>query len=806
MSTLPLTLRSSLRVLTRNRGFALTAILTLAFGIGSATVVFSMVSAFLLRPLPFPDSSALVHLWATDTSQGWDEVKVSLQNFLDWRRGTTTLEGLEGFYYRSYNLSGDATPQQIEGGNVTAGTFRLLGVPPQLGRDFRDGEDQPGREPVAILSNGVWRSRFGGRRDVVGQRIRLDGEPYTIIGVMPLGFEFPLKKTQVWVPLVLNESRHTRSEPLLQAVGRLKPGKTLEETQAEMAAVTARLRQGFPTENANLGVRVVPLHQALLFSYDTIRLVLVGVAAAVVFVLLIVCANVANLSLARAVTRTREIAIRTALGASRGDLLRLCLAESGVLTALGGALGLLLAVWCDHLLDAVFPANLYRVGHISVDRWVALLLLGVFTLATLMIGSIPFLQLSRIDPVHHLRESAKTTYGRRQKLLRNGLVVGQVAAALFLLIGASLVFESLLRLRNVDSGLSPERVGVLNVSLSGARYPGSAEKQVFYREILRKVSALPGIQGAALVYPLPLNFESDNLSFTIYDDASAGASKPHTSTAFWASPDYFRVLGIPLRQGRFFGDLDMASSAPVVIVNHKFADRFWPGQDPVGKLLELEPGGSQAKKASVVGVVGDSRDTNLSKLEPELFVPILQKPLRSFRLVVRAAGDPLASMPQIKQAIWALDPDLALLEGRKMQDVLANSTTPQRIAAVLLAILGLSALSLAVIGLYGIMSFLSRQRVHEIGIRMALGARREEVLTFLLRQGMVLALIGTLVGLAGGILLGRLLSSVLYGVGAFSLAAFIGFPLLLLCVALVATLVPARRATRVDPVVALRQD
>jgi putative ABC transport system permease protein len=792
-------------LLTRNPGFALTAILTLAFGIATNAVVYSMVSAFLLRPLPFEDSSALVHLWATDTSQGWNEVKVSLENFLDWRRETRTLEGLEGFYYRSYNVSGDATPQQIEAGNVTAGMFRLLGVHPQLGRDFRDGEDLPGQEPVAILSDHIWRSRFGGGRDVVGQRIRLDGEPFTIIGVMPPGFEFPLKKTQIWVPLILDETRHGRSEPILQAVGRLKPGKTLEQTQVEMSAVTARLRQAYPKENAALGVRVVPLHHALLFSFEAIRLVLLGVAVAVVFVLLIVCANVANLSLARAVSRTREIAVRTALGASRGDLFRLCVAESAILTVLGGALGILLAVWCDRLLDATVPPDLYRVGHISVDWWVALFLLGILALTTLVIGSTPYLQLSRIHAVDHLQESStKVTFGHRQKLLRNVLVVGQIAAALFLLIGAALVLESLVRLRDVDAGLSPDGVGVIEVALPAAKYPGAAEKQNFYRGILQKVSALPGVQSAALVYPLPLNFELDLVHFAIPGNTSAGADKPHTATTFRASADYFRVMRIPLRAGRPFSEEDTENSPPVIIVNRSFAERFWPGQDAVGKILELEPGPA-ANNASVVGVVANSRDTDLSKIEPEIFVPILQKPLRVFRLVLRTHNDPAVTLPAVRKSIWELDPDIALTSGRTMREVLADSTTPQRIAAVLLGILGVSALGLAIIGLYGVMAFLSRQRVHEIGIRMALGAGREQVLSLLLRQGLGLVSIGMLVGLLGGILLGQVLSSVLYGVGSFSFVAFMGLPLLLLVVALAATLIPARRATRVDPVVALRQ-
>ncbi len=807
MSTLPSSLRTGLRMLTRNPGFALTAILTLAFGIGSTTVVFSMVSAFLLRPLPFPDSSALVHLWATDTSQGWNEVKVSLQNFLDWRHETRTLEGLEGFYYRTYNLAGTATPEQIEASNVTSGMFRMLGVRPQRGRDFRDGEDQPGREPVVILSDRAWQSRFGGRIDVVGQRIRLDGEPFTIIGVMPPGFEFPLKKTQIWVPLVLDEARHGRSDPLLQAVGRLKPGRTLEQAQAEMAGVTARLRQAYAKENAALGVRVVPLHHALLFAFEVIRLVLLGVAVAVIFVLLIVCANVANLSLARAVTRTREIAVRTAMGASRRDLFRLCVTESALLTLLGGALGLLLAVWCDHLLDVLIPLDLYRVGHISIDWWVVLFLLGIFALSTLVVGSTPFLQLSRINPVDHLRESStKSTFGRRQRLLRNTLVVGQVAAALFLLIGSALVLESLVRLRDVDSGLATDGVGVVEVSLPGAKYAGSAEKQAFYFEILRRLSALPAVKSAALVYPLPLNNELDIIHFEVPGELAAGpAGRPHTATVFWVSSDYFRVMGIPLRQGRFFGDMDTEGSAPVIIINRKFAERFWSGQEPVGKTLELEPGPA-AKKALVVGMVADSRDADLTKIEPEVFVPILQKPLRSFRVVVRTKNDPSASLLEIRRSISGLDPDLALTGGRTMREVLADSTTPQRIAAVLLGILGASALSLAVIGLYGVMAFLSRQRVNEIGIRMALGARREQVLSLLVRQGMRLALIGTLVGLVAGVLLGRLLSNVLYGVSAFSPVAFVGLPLLLLLVALAASLVPARRATRVDPVVALRQD
>ena len=809
MDSLLQDLRYGARLLARSRGFAVVAILTLALGIAAVTVIFSMVDAFLLRPLPFAEPEALVHVWQTDRGQGLTEGRVSVPNFLDWKRESAVFDGLGGYFYSSYNLSTDEQPIRVLGGLLTPDLLEVLGVGPALGRAFTAEEARPGSDRVVLLSHGLWQRQFGGRDDAIGRTLTLDGEKYEVLGVMPPEFVFPLQAAQFWLPLALDPwlERRELDGPLL-VVGRLKAGATREQAQSELDTMMAALAKEYPQDNAGKGANVVPLRAALVFFYDMIQITFVALFLAVCFLLLIVCANLGNLLLARASGRTREVAIRSALGGGRSRIIRQLLTESALLALLGGAAGALLAGWSAGLIGGTVPEDIYRVGEVRVD-WAALLFaLAVALVASLLFGLAPALQASKTDLTSALKAGERgAAGGRGGGRLRGALVVIEVALAMVLLAGAALTVQSLLRLQRAETGFDPDRVLTMELILPESKYPGDTEENLFYEETLRRVRALPGVVAAAQVYPLPLNFESFSLEFLVEGRAPEAPGRNLSAGNFWVTTDTFETLHIPLQRGRVFSARDDTQAAPVVVINQKLAERFWPGADPIGRALRLEPGTEDERLATVVGVVADSKQFLMNE-EPQalIYLPQLQDSTRRRFLALRTAAEPLALAAAARQAIWSVDRDLPITALRTMHQVVGESLLPWSGGTIGLAVLGLGALLLAALGIYGVVAYSVSQRTHELGIRIALGAGRRDILKLVLRQGAILAGIGALLGLVAAAGLTRLIEALLYGVGALDPWTFVALPLTLLAVALLASYVPARRATRVDPMIALRYE
>jgi putative ABC transport system permease protein len=805
-------LRYGVRILARNPAFTVVVVFTLALGIGANTAIFSVVNAYLLRPLPFEKPEELVHIWQTDSavSEWGAELRVSVPNFVDWREQNTSFQQLGGYYYGSRNVTTAEEPLQVQIGYVTSSMISLLGVEPALGRTFLPEDGEPGRNQVVILSHGYWQRHFNADQDVLGQAVTLDGGRYEVIGVMPATFVFPLKATQMWTPLVLNpqEERRDTSGPLL-VVGRLRPGgTTLEQGQAEMNAIARRLEEEYPESNKGRGARLVPLREALLFFYDEIRLMFFTLSLAVGFVLLIICANVGNLLLARATGRTREVAVRAALGASRLRLVRQFLTESLVLAFLGGAGGVVLAQWATSLLNPHLPEDLYRVGRLTLDTRVLWFSLGASLLSTLFFGLAPTLQLTGPNLTEALKEGDRGGHGgRHSRRLRSLLVVVEISLATVLLAGSGLMIQTFLRLQTVDPGFNPENVLTLELILPRSAYPTDAEQNVFYDEVLRRVESLPGVESAGAVYPLPLNFESLGVSFAIEGHERATSDERLSASKFWVTPGYFEAMQIPFLRGRAFGEQDNADGPGVVIVNRRLAGRFWFGADPIGAQVRLEPSTPDERLVRVVGVVGDSKHFLLNEEAAALlYVPQQQESTRRRFLSLRTVGDPLDQVSAVRSEIWAVDEKLPITAVRSMNQVLSESLAMWASPAALLGVLGVGALVLAAMGVYGVLAYSVSERAHEMGVRMALGAQSHDVVRLVLRQGALLVGAGIGVGLALAFALTHFLQSLLFGVGALDPLTFVGIPLLLAVVALLACYLPARRATKVDPMVVLRYE
>jgi putative ABC transport system permease protein len=797
--------------MTKNPVFTVVIVFTLALGIGANTAVFSVVNAYLLRPLPFAEPEELVHIWQTDSavSEWGARLRVSVPNFADWREQNTNFEQLGGYYYGSRNVTTAEEPLQVQIGYVTPSMIPLLGVEPVLGRTFLPEDGEPGRNQVVILSHSYWRRYFSGDRNILGQHVVLDGDRYEVIGVMPATFIFPLKATQMWAPLVLSpqQERRDTSGPLL-VVGRLRPETKLEQAQAQMSAIAQRLEKEYPEANKGRGARLVPLREALLFFYDEIRLMFFTLSLAVGFVLLIICANVGNLLLARATGRAREVAVRAALGASRLRLVRQFLTESLLLAFLGGAGGVVLALWATSLLNPHLPEDLYRVGRLTLDTRVLWFTLGVSLLSTLFFGLAPALQLTRPNLAEALKEGDRGGHGgRHSRRLRSLLVVVEISLATVLLAGSGLMIQTFLRLQTVDPGFNPENVLTLELILPRSAYPTDAEQNLFYDEVLRRVKSLPGVKSAGAVYPLPLNFESLGVSFAVEGYDRATSDQKLSASKFWVTPGYFEAMQIPFLRGRAFGDQDNADGPDVAIVNRRLAGRFWSGAESIGAQMRLEPGTPDERLVRVVGVVGDSKHFLLNEEAAALvYVPQQQDSTRRRFLSLRTVGDPLDQVSAVRSEIWAVDQKLPITAVRSMNQVLSESLAMWASPAALLGVLGVGALVLAAMGIYGVLAYSVSERTHEMGVRMALGAQSRDVVWLVLRHGALLAGAGIGVGLALAFALTHFLQSLLFGVGALDPLTFVGIPLLLAAVVLLACYLPARRATKVDPMVVLRYE
>ena len=793
-------LKYGLSTMRRSPGFAAVAVLTLALGIGANTAIFSVVNAVLLRPLPYRDPARLV----TVLHDGWKPVAPA--NFFDWREQSSSFESVAAAQLWSLTMTGQGQPEQLELLQTSAEMFRVLGVDAALGRTFASGEDQPGREHVVVLSHGFWLRRFGGAPNVVGQQVALDGEPYTIVGVMPPEFQFaPFWAThaEAWVPLNLGQRVNDRRGQSLRVFARLKPGVSLEQAQAEMETINRRLAEQHPRENEGLTVSVDPLHEKVVGKSRPALLIILG---AVGFVLLIACANVANLMLAKSALRQREIAVRIALGAGRWRVARQLLTESLILSLAGGGAGLLLASWSNTALASLGPDTLPRVHTASLDVSVLLFTLGLSLVVGLLFGLAPALRSTKTDLSESLKSREGLARGRRHERVRQLLVVGEVAVSLVLLVGGGLMMRSFLRLTSVDPGFDPHGVTTATVRLAGPRYATDEQRAAFFQRLTTQLGSLPSVKSASAINHIPLGGDVWTFGFTVEGRPVPPESQRPSAVYRVVRPDYFRTMGAVLLKGRDFTERDDATSTGVVIVNDALARRQWPGEDPLGKRITVNSEGTKTRE--VIGVVRDLKQGEwASEPQPEMYLPHLQAASpRSMTLVLRTTSNELEVGPEIRREVWAIDKDLPISQVTSMDDVVSESVAQQRFNALLIGLFAATALILAAVGVYGVMSHAVAQRTHEIGVRMALGARGRDVLGMIIRQGLVLTLIGLAVGVAGALALMRVMNSLLYGVSATDPLVFGGVVLTLMLSALLACYVPARRATKVDPLIALRHD
>jgi putative ABC transport system permease protein len=802
-------LRYGLRSLMKRPGSTLVALVTLALGIGVNTAIFSAVDSILLRPLPFKDPERLVSVWERGLKQGINQNEVAPANFFDLRTQSQAFEGIGAHGPQDTNLTGDGEPERLNGELVTANVFSILGIEPALGRTFSPNEDQLGQHHVVVLSERLWQRRFNADPSIVNRNITLNGESFTVVGVMPRGFFFPERETELWIPWAMEpEQASGRGDHYLRLIARLKPGTTLKQANAEVESIAGRLSAEYPKTNEGLTFIVNSLHQDYAGDLRSPILILF---AAVGLVLLIACANVANLLLAQATIRRREIAIRMALGARRWTIVRQLLVESLLLAGAGGLLGVLGAVWGVEALGKLLPESLSKLQNVSIDARVFLFTLGVSLLTAVVFGGVPALLAARAKPGETLSDVARDMAGGVSgRHVRRLLVVSEVALAVVLLVGAGLLIRSFQILRQVDTGFTTENLLTMRMVLPMPKYAKPEARRAFYDEMLRRVKELPGVESAGMITFLPLSFNGMNFSFSVEGQTSPSDMKLPFALYRVVSPDYFRAMGIPLQRGRFFDAHDTVDSQPVILVNRQLAEQYWPGEDPTGKRLKIGPLDSPNPWLTVVGVVGDVRQTGLyGDLRMDLYVPYAQE-RRSFiaprDLVLRTKGDATAVAGAVRQAVWSVDKDQPVSHVRTMDQVFAAAISQERFQALLLGLFAALALVLACIGLYGVISYAVAQRTHEIGIRMALGARPRDVLRLVLRQGMSLTVVGLALGIALGSVATRVLSDMLYGVTARDPLTFVGVPILLLLVAFLACYIPARRATRIDPLVALRYE
>ena len=804
-------LRYGVRVLWNAPGFTLVAILALALGTGANTAIFSVVNAVILRPLPYESPNQLVRVGGENLRTGHRMGSFSPQDFYDWQMRNRVFESIAAYDGWSPALTGTGEPERLEAARVSASFFSILRAQPVLGRAFLPGEDQPGNNMVAVLSHALWQRRFGSDPAIINRQITLNGASYTVVGVMPASFETPrftnaiLAEPELWAPFAPNLKDWTRDGRAVDAaVARLKPGVTLEQAAGEMKRIAAELEQQYPKSNTGQSVSVASLHESLVGKSRTALLVLL---CAVGFVLLIACANVANLLLARAATRQKEIAIRTALGARRRRIVRQLLTESVLLAAVGGGLGLLLALWATDLLVARASDTIPRLSGAGVDAHVLVFTLIVSLLTGIAFGIAPALQASKPDLNEMLKEGGRTSaLGGRGRRVRSLLVVAEVAVSLVLLIGAGLLLRSFLRLQEVKPGFDPEHTLTLEMFLPGIKYPEDYQHIAFYEQVLKRTRELPGVEAAGVVSVLPAAENYDRIGFSVEGEPPPPPGEGPDADRYMISSGYFQALAIPLQSGRQFDERDAADAQPVVIINETLARRYWSNPvDALGKRVRVGDEGRPWR--TVVGIVGDVKQYGLDTPSTmQVYLPHQQSPSQQMTLVVRAGGDPSSLTAAVRNEIWAFDKDQAVYNIRTMEQVLSKSIAQRRFNMLLLGVFAMVALLLATVGIYGVISYSVTQRTHEIGVRMALGAQGSDVLRMVVGQGMLLAVIGVGLGLVAAFALTRVISSLLFNVSATDPVTFAGISILLTAIALVACYIPARRATRVDPMVALRYE
>ena len=799
-------LRYAGRMLRQNRAFSAIAIIALALGIGANTAIFTVVNAVLLRALPFPHPEQLVMLYDSYPKIGLDTATVSPLVLKYYQENSRTLANITAFseFRAPQNLTGSGEPERVHSVSVTGPFFDTLGVPPALGRGFTVQEDQPGANRVVVLSNSLWKQRYGSNPAILGTSITLDDQNYTVIGVAPAGFELP-KQAQLWVPFGFTDKQWQSMGEFMTVIGRLKPGVTLAQLQAENASFTEAMlkRAGIPAEQAG-GFHTVafPMRDRVVGNVRPALLVLLG---AVGCVLLIACANVANLLLARATGRQKEIAIRAALGASRWRMMQQLLTESVLLALIGGVLGIGIAYWgVDALLDLV-PMGLPSFYPVTLDGRVLAFALGLSIFTGLLFGALPALQVSRTVSSDAMKEGSRggTATGARQRV-RAILVVTEFALALVLLAGAGLLIKSFVRMQQMDTGFDATRLLTFEISLPQAKYQQDAQVRDFYQQLLPQLEALPGVSSASASSSLPLeggwtqSFDIEGLPMT---------PGPHAYMQT-ISPGYLPTMRIPLLRGRAFSDSDNQDAVPVALIDSTLAQMYFGKVDPIGKRINLSPGGGKPEWHQVIGIVADVKRSGGLQAEHKglAYFPIAQMPERGLFIELRAQGDPQALVSAARATVQRLDPQQPIYDIRTMEQVIAEFAAQPRFNMLLLGLFAALALVLAAVGIYGVVSYAVSQRTHEIGIRMALGAERGDVLRMVLGQGMKMAAIGVVCGFLGSVVATRALAGMLYGVNTTDPLTFAVVALLLSLVALLACYMPARRATRVDPMIALRYE
>lgn len=792
-------LRYGIRVLLKHPGFSLIIILTLGLGIGANTAIFSIVNAVLLRPLPYEQSEQLMMVFSRTSREARDAV--SWADLRDWQAQNQSFADLAAFVPQSVNLTGRAEPGRLIGGFVSANFFNLLKVQPLTGRTFAKSEDEARAERVAIVNYVVWRDRFSADPNLVGQTITLNGQIFTVVGIMPEEFRAPYSEVEVWVPMQHHPNfSPERKDSITGVLGRLKSGVSLQQAQTEMETIAARLADQYPETNREKSVNLIPLQSFLVAGLQAKLWILF---AAVGFVLLIACANVANLTLSRAVTRQREMAVRTALGAGRLRIVRQLLTESVMLSLTGGALGLLLGKWGMDALAANSAVNLPPNVTVKLDATVLLFTLGLSLLTGLLFGLFPALRLSRPDLNSTLKDGARTV-GASGKRVRDVLVVAQLALALVLLIGAGLMIRSFMNLLSVDPGFDANNVLTLEYRLPANKYTTPEQQWRFHEQVVANVKALPGVQSAAVFFTVPFGAIVGQTEIALPGRAALPADQLPRVQTNRADANYFATMKIPLRSGRVFTAQDQMNTMPVVVINQTLASRYWPNENPLGKQINL-PG--QKLTATIVGVVGDVKHNSLDDLpQSQLYLAFAQNPHIFSSLAVRTNSDALSFSNAVRNAIWAIDKDQPVWKVRTMEFLVARGIGSQRFIMQLLAALSALALVLAVVGIYGVLSYAVSQQTQAIGVRLALGAQARDILALILKQGMQLALPGIAIGLGVSYGLMRLMRGLLFEVAPADPLTFGLLALLLTLVALLACYLPARRATQVDPLVALRHE
>ncbi|MBA3438660.1 MAG: ABC transporter permease [Pyrinomonadaceae bacterium] len=811
MRTLLQDIRYGMRMLLKSPGFTLVAVLALALGIGANTAIFSVVNAVLLRPLPYQDADRLVMVWEHNRLRNRPQNVINPANFLDWQEQSSVFDEMAAFHDFAVNLTGEGEPEQIPGQRASANLFSLLGVQAVVGRTFTHEDAQPNREPLIVISYGLWQRRFGGDPGVIGKTLMLDRRPVTVIGVLPADFKWFIKQgslvgkeAEFWEPLSFTAAHHIRRGRYMTAVARLKPNVTYEQAQAEMNTIASRLEQQYVNFNTGWGVNLVPLREQFVGSIRPALLVLLG---AVGFVLLIACANVANLLLARAAARQKEMATRAALGAGRWRVVRQLLTESVLLAFFGGALGLLLALWGVDALMWFAPQDLLSLPRISINLPVLGFTLLVSVLTGIIFGLVPALEASRLDPSESLKETGRSMTGStRSRRLRGAFVVAEVALALVLLVSAGLLIKSFMRLQAVDAGFDEKNILTMRVTLPASKYPEENQRIRFFKQTVERLETLPGVRSVGAISFLPFTGPGAATSFTIEGRPAPAAGDSPVTDVRVTDDNYLRTMNIALLRGRTFTEQEATEKRGVVVINEAMVRKYFPGEDPIGKRIIVNMSDTP-EPTEIIGVVRDVKQQTLDEeVKAMVYWPHPQLAYSSLTLVMRTESDPLSLATAARRGIQAIDQDQPIADVRTMEQWLATSIARARFNTLLLGLFASVALLLAAIGIYGVMAYSVTQRTHEIGIRMAFGAEGRDVLRLVLGQGMTLVAIGIALGLLGAFAATRVLASLLYGVSATDPMTFTIIPLLLVTVAFIANYIPARRATKVDPMVALRYE